>query len=798
MLISFSWLKKFIPLDADPHDVAYRLTMAGLEVDVVEEKWGEGWEDVVVVKVEDVAPFPGREGKLVVGKIFDGNNYFSIVSADVTIKKGEKLLGVVKGKKFDGIEIKSRRFGEYLSEAMLIAAEDLGWEEKSTRLLRFSDDLPPGTGLKEIIEIPDTIIEVEITPNRGDCLSHLGVARELKAIFGLEEVVLPEVKIDEEDPPSSEFFKVIIDSPEKGPYYTGRYIDNVKVVPSPLFVQAQLAKVGVRSISNIVDITNFVLMELGQPLHAFDATRIGGKIIRVRSAREGEKILLLDGTERELSGRDLVIADEKNPVALAGIMGGEESGVNESTGSVILESAYFNPVVIRHTARRLGIQTDASYRFERGVDPLMIDFASDRASYLIQKYAGGRVHRGIVKAGELPYRDKIVELKWSEQEKLLGLKIEREKSTKILVDLGCRVAEKCEDGIKIIPPSWRYDLDRSVDLVEEVARIYGYDQIPVTYPAIRVKEFSPVSDTVKFLRLREYFTQWGFNEVINYSFIPEDALKLLGLSEEDSRLKVVRIVNPLTSQNVMRTTLLPGMLENLRTNLSMQFYNLKLFEIGKVYFKEENYVEEYHLSLAMTGKRFLPHWGWGNEDVDFYDLKGVVEAFLERVFNGSYQWREEAESFYHPYQQASLWIKGEKVGNIGQIHPEILQKLKIKQKVYYGEINLTKLFSLPQQKVKYREISKFPAAERDLAVVVPEDLPVEKILRIAKERAGDLAWDIRIFDLYRGEKIPPGKKSVGIRFYFQSREKTLTEEEISEIIDSVLAGLAEVGGELRE
>ncbi len=798
MLVSLSWLKEFLSVDIDPHDLALKLTMAGIEADVVDEEWGAGWQDVVVARVIAIKPFPGKEDRLLTGKIDVGGRELEIVSADLTLREGELVLAVEGGKFFNGRRIEKRKFGEFLSEAMLVAGEELGWEEKSERLLRFSDDREPGTRLVDIIDVPDAIIELEITPNRGDCLSHLGVARELKAILGIDTPVrIPDASIEEVEPPSSKMLKVFVDSPDMGPYYTGRYISGVTVRESPLFIQSRLARVGIRSISNVVDITNYVLMELGQPLHAFDSARVSGGEIHVRAAKRGEKILLLDGTERELTEKDLVIADRERPIALAGIMGGEESGVNEETSEVILESAFFTPVTIRHTARRLGIQTDASYRFERGVDPLMIDFASDRASHLIQLHAGGKVHTGLVIGGENPYRERKIALSYEKQNRVIGLEIPSGNSVTILKNLGCAVDDR-EEYMEVVPPSWRYDLERDVDLIEEVARIYGYNEIPTTYPTIRVKDFSPEALMMQVMKPRTLLPQWGFTEVINYSFVSPDMIRSMGFEEGDRRLNWIEIINPLTvDQSVMRTTLLPGLLENIRTNLSMQFTDLRLFEIGKVYWREgEEFREEFHLSLVMTGNRYLPHWGWGREKVDFYDLKGVTEAILDRFHIEDVEWRESLEPFFHPYQQSELISGGVSLGRIGQVHPAILESRKIKQPVFYGELYIERLLEL-SGRVKYESVSKFPAAERDLAVLVDEDVPAGKILEVAGKVAGKLAWDIRVFDLYRGDKIPQGKKSIGIRFYLQHPEHTLSEEEISELMDRVVTELKKIGGELR-
>ncbi len=800
MLISFNWLGKILPMELSAERVAEKLTMAGIEASVVEKNWGRGWEDIVVADVLEVKDFPGKKGKLVTGRVNTGRDELSIVSADVTLKAGEKVLAVPAGSMFEGKKIEKRKFGKFFSETMLIAGEDLGWEEKSSILLRFSDDLPAGTHFTSVIDVPDSIIELEITPNRGDCLSHLGVARELKAILGMNsDVRLPEVDLEEIIPPTENVIKVFIEDTQKGPYYTGRFISDVKIGPSPLFIQSYLARVGIRSISNVVDITNYVLMELGQPLHSFDADLVKNRTIKVRSATDGEKILLLDGTERTLTPDDLVIADEKDPVALAGIMGGEDSGVNEKTENVILESAYFVPKFIRHTARRLGIQTDASYRFERGIDPSIIDFASDQASSLIQKYASGKVHSGLFRAGRAPNIRKSVFLRYENLNSFLGVDIPREKASRIIVDLGCEKVEEKSEGDLFVTPPWRYDLEREVDLIEEVARIYGYNEIPTTFPTIRVKELSLPPLMLQVLETRNVLSQWGFHEVINYSFMsPEDA-EFLGIGEGDRRLSFVRIVNPLTvEQSVMRTTLLPGLLENIRTNFSMQFKDLRLFEAGKVYFNcNDGYKEEYNLALIMTGRRFLPNWGWKEEEVDFYDLKGAMEALLERLHFKNIKWKNLEEPYFHPYQQASIYYRGKRAGEVGQIHPGLLEKKKIKQRVFYGEVYLEKLYSFKKEEVKFEEVSRFPAAERDIAVLLDEDTPVEKLLTIARKEAGPLSLEIRIFDLYRGERIPQGKKSVGIRFYLQSADHTLTEEEISEIIDRVVIRLKEINGKLR-
>jgi len=800
MLISYNWLKNYIDIDLTPYEVTEKLTMAGVESDVVEENWGNNWENIVVAKVVETGPFPGKENKLLIGKINIGDKVLDIVSADLTIKTGELLLAVPTGLSFGEINVETRNFGEHKSEAMLISGEELGWEDKSTILLRFGDICEPGTKFSELVDFPDSIIELEITPNRADCLSIIGVVRELNVILGgKNKIKLPETIISEDSVLSSELMKVFIDSPEMGPYYSGRYISNINIKPSSLLIQSRLVRSGIRAINNIVDVTNYVLIELGQPLHTFDADIIKEKTIRVRAAGDKEKIVLLDETERELNNNDLVIADANSPVALAGIMGGELSGVSDKTKDIILESAYFNPVSIRKTARRLGIQTDASYRFERGIDPEMVKFASNRASYLISKESGGIIHKNFVETGELPYINSKILLNYKTVNSTLGTGISKDRIKSILINIGCKLEEESAETAFFVSPSFRGDLSREIDLIEEVGRIFGYNNIPVTYPKISINDDFSKPMILKTAKVRDIFAQWGFSEVINYSFISPDQLDKLKLSEEDRRSDFIKIANPITvEQSIMRTTLLPKLLENIKTNFSSQFRDLKLFEIGKVFFnKSGNYQEENHLGLVLTGDRFISNWAREKKSVDFYDIKGVFESFFERINLYDLKWEIGNDSIFHMYNQVKITYNKNIIGVLGEVNPEILTGYKVKQKVYYGEMYLDIILATKTEDIKYKKISKFPAAERDLAFVMEKDFQVGTLVDKAKDILKDNAFDVKVFDVYVNDKLGDKQKSVALRFYLQDVNHTLSEEEIEGLLGKIIDEFAEMGVNIR-
>jgi phenylalanyl-tRNA synthetase beta chain len=652
----------------------------------------------------------------------------------------------------------------------------------------------------------DHVLEFDLTSNRPDCLSHLGIAREAAAVSG-RSVRMPRVSIDAAKTRTSDVASVEILNPDLCPRYSARAIRGVKIGPSPAWLVERLEAMGQRSVNNVADITNYVMLEMGQPLHAFDLEMLRGKQIIVRAAKPGEKITTLDGEERELTDQMLVIADAERPVALAGIKGGEDSGITEKTVDVLLEAAHFTPAQVRATSKALGLATEASYRFERGTDPEIVVTASDRAAALIAEVAGGEVLDGVVDVYPRKAARRPIAMRRNRHEAITGLKIELGEAEYILRSLGFAVEANVDsDRLRAIPPSWRVDVSIEEDLIEEIARVCGYDRLRNTLPgSAGAGAYLPNEENRR--AIRHTLASLGYHEAINFSFVNGETDGLVGIVRDEDRL---RLRNPIDeTQAHMRTTLLGGLLRSLEHNFNHGTRNVRLFEIGKCFLKfceepEEDSPEECEtLALVATGARNEADWRDSSARLDFYDVKGALEAVFESLGlptgrRWTAEFSEHSYKFLHPGRQADINLGKESIGQFGQLHPRVAALYKFKQPVYVAELNLELLLLAPRSEVRYHPLPKFPAVARDLAVLINTNVAFADVdLAIRAQQIKELV-SLRLFDLYAGKELPEGKHSIALSLLYRADDRTLTDEEANALHEQVIKTLKrKFGAEIR-
>jgi phenylalanyl-tRNA synthetase beta chain len=798
MLVSLKWLKDYVDIDLSPAEMADRLTMSGLEVDAVHET-SPAFSDVVVAKILSVKPHPNAD-KCFLCKVTTGEASYPVVCGAGNIKAGDmvplaKVGAVIPG----GYTIKSSKVRGEASEGMLCSEQELGIGDDASGIMILSKDLSPGRDLADVVDLKDTVFDIGITPNRSECLCIVGVAREVAAITGAK-LRYPSITVCENEEEVRGMTSVEILDPDLCPRYSARVIRNVKIAPSPLWMRRRLEAVGVRAINNIVDITNFVMMELGQPLHAFDFRFLEEGRIVVRRSREGERFTSLDEKERILRPDTLMICDGVKPVAIAGIMGGLNSEIKADTDTILLESAYFNPSSIRISAKWMGMNTDAAFRFGRGIDPDGVIRALDRAAQLMAELAGGRVLKGCVDqypktvqtAAHIPLRIKRVN-------DVLGTVIEEDEIIRVLKTIEMDVHKKGEGSYHVTPPTYRVDITREIDLIEEVARLYGYDRIPVTLPDVSV--MTSAGDRRKILedRIRDILKGSGFSEIITYSFISPDAVNILGLNEDDERRNLVRIKNPLTEdQGVMRSTIVYGLLEAMKKNAHVGCFNLRVFEMGKIFIhtgEGKLPVEKNLLGGLLTELKNDDIWSSKEMNGDFYDLKGSVENILDDLKMTGVQFKSgHGEPFLHPGKSCVIYAGNQMLGFLGEIHPDILLKMDLKNPTVVFEMNMDVLAEYHSGVIVYHDSPKFPSVTRDAAFLAPQGLEAGEMLRLARSANKELLEKVSIFDVYSGRSVPQGMKSLGLRFSYRAYERTLTDDEVNEIHGEIIRTMVDVTG----
>ncbi|MBW1658944.1 MAG: phenylalanine--tRNA ligase subunit beta [Deltaproteobacteria bacterium] len=797
MKISLNWLKQWVNVSDSPESIADRMTMVGLEAASV-EPFGVGYDDIVIGRILKIEQHPNAEKLALCDVTVGGEEKLSIICGAKNIYEGAVVPVALIGSTLpNGMKIKRSKIRGVASEGMICSEEELGLEEHSTGIMLLPEDLPLGKPFFEITGLKDTLIDFEITPNRGDCLSILGIAREVAAVYDLP-LKEKEIPIEETGEAVADAIQIEIENTRDCPRYCARLVRNVKIGPSPLWLKEKLIKLGFRSINNVVDITNYVLLELGQPLHAFDYDTLRGKKIIVRSASEGEKFVTLDEKERTLTTRDLLICDAEGPVAIAGVMGGLNSEVTDKTCNILIESAYFRPGAIRHTAKRLGLPTEASYRFEREIDPDGVIRAADLAASMMAELAGGEVAPGLVDADYREKKEEIVELSTEYVRATLGLEIGDKEIEDILRRLFMKPKEKGQGLLNVVVPSFRRDVTRAIDLVEEIGRIAGFDKIPDSLPSREMD--AKVPDELHILEgyTRRFLIQQGYFETINYSFISPTWLDDLNIPEGDPLRRLVKLKNPISEDmSVLRTFLVPSLINTARNNFNYKIQDIKIFEFRKVFFSSETQeLPEEHLHLAglVMGKN--PYtFGFERHPFDFLDVKGDIEGLCEtlRIENVKYSVLKTPIPFLHPGISAEIVVEGAPVGFVGKMNPAVIDTLKIDENVYCFELDFVSLLNGRRKDIMAQEISKYPPISRDIALVVDTEMPVGEIIERIYSFQNKYLKRIELFDIYIGKEIPKGKKSVAFRVTYQALQKTLKDKEVDKIHRQLASFLIEKG-----
>lgn len=802
MKISYNWLKEYIQTDLSADQVSTILTDIGLEVEGIEkvESIKGGLKGVVIGEVMEVLPHLDAD-RLRLTKIDVGHSdLLDIVCGAPNVAKGQKVLVALVGTtlyiKGEELKIKKSKIRGAVSEGMLCAEDELGLGNSHDGILVLDSKAKVGSEAAAYFNLQeDFVFEIGLTPNRIDAASHFGVARDLFAFLNLQsEVELKKPSVDSFAIDSTDrSIAVKVEDYNACPRYSGLTFTNVKVAESPSWLKTKLASIGLKSINNVVDITNFVLHELGQPLHAFDADKIEGGQVVVKSLKRGTPFTTLDEVERKLEGNELMICNQKEGMCIAGVFGGAKSGVTEKTTSIFLESAYFNPVSIRKTAKLHGLNTDASFRYERGADPNITIYALKRAALLLKEVCGAKVSSEILDLYPTPIEDHLVELNYEQVDRLIGMNLHRSTIKDILENLEIKILNETKKGLRLQVPAYRVDVVREVDLIEEILRINGLNNVPM--PQNMRTSLGSLADRTKLKaeeKLANYLAANSFREILNNSLSNPD------LYEDPATL--VPILNPLSKElEVMRQSMLFGGLSAISWNLNRKRGNLRLFEFGKVYRKnkEGKYEEERKLAIWISGNRIEESWRGKEEDFSFYDLKKVVFETLEALGVSRFKGKEleEASCAY-----GLKLVKGSStLGQIGKLSAKVLKKFEVEEDVYYAEISWdTVIAHLPTDQIQYKPIPKYPSVRRDLALLLDKGLSFDQIVQLSKETEKKYLQTINLFDVYEGKNLPAGKKSYGVSFTFQDKEKTLTDKQVDKMMERLISGFKKgLGAELR-
>ncbi len=813
MKFTYDWLNHYVDTEGlTPADLADKLTMLGLEVDSLTSPFS-ALSGLKTATVTSCKRHPDAD-KLSLCQVKIGDENLQIVCGAPNVREGLSVVVALPGTVLPGnFKIgKSKIRGEH-SYGMICSEKELGLSNEHQGIMELPEGTKDGLECIEALGLDSLCIDVDLTPNRPDCASVIGIAREVSS-FVNKPLRLPVdgAKIVEED----KGFTVRIEAPDLCPRYAGKRIQNVKIGPSPWWLRRILISVGLRPINNVVDVTNFVMLEYGQPLHAFDFKKLAEGRVVVRRARADEKsFTTLDGVARQLDEETLLICDGRQPVAVAGVMGGLDSEVSAETTEILLESACFDQVSIRRSARRLKLSTDSSYRFERGVDPEGTINALERAAQLICELAGGvavadGIDRFPGKRSAAP-----ISLSVARTNTLLGINLSADEIAALLQSIKIVCSKQDEDRLLATVPSFRRDLFREADLVEEVARLFGYNRIPTSLPKLNLSYPEQDPERSKRLLLSSLLPGIGFTEVINYSFIGASQLLMLGIQGDDERLQYVELINPLSEdQGIMRTTLLPGLLENVKRNINFQRPAIKLFELGKVFFKTADDTlprERHHLSGVLSGNRYgngSPLY-YKQADVDIFDAKGCV-AFILEAMNLSFNTRgallhftaiadDQLEPFAVPGSSLGLFLQSTKIGSVERIKESVLRSFGIKNAVYYFDLDFDSLCRLQTEQAAFRPLPIFPFVKRDIALLVKEDVSAGQILETVTGSDEKLIEQVEIFDVFQGGKVPEGHKSIGLTVTYRSATKTLTEKNVDKSHAKVVHILTEkFGGSFRD
>ena len=790
MKVSLSWLKDYISIDKNIDDLAGALTMAGLEVESVSDRYSY-LNSVVIGRIVEIKTHPNAD-KLKLCHVDIGNRVIPVVCGASNARNGILAPCALPGTVFpNGTILEKCSIRGEVSEGMLCSAVELGLGANSDGIMELEESFAVGDKLHQALNLSDPVLEIDLTPNRPDCLSVIGTAREIAA-FQKTKLTYPVISLPE-SPDSAEdisdFSSVTIIDPDLCPRYSARLVFDIKIEPSPFWLQDRLVSVGLKPINNIVDITNFVMMETGQPLHAFDFDRLAENRIVVRAAEEGEKFTTLDQKERLLATGMLLICDGENPLALAGVMGGLNSEIEQSTTRILLESAYFDPVCIRRTSKKTGLATDASHRFERGTDPNGTITALNRAVQLISEICGSKIIHGIIDEYPKPVPERVITFSVDSTNRRLGTKLSQNDIKQYLYSIEFKVEKIDDDNLRVIPPSFRVDISRFEDLTEEIARLYGYNNIETTFPLIPAEAVRPSKKIDSRYHIKRLLVGLGFTETITYSFINKLSCDRLELKSDDPKRRLMNVLNPIAEdQSVLRTSLIPGLLETMHYNITMQNKNLKLFEIGNVFFntgKEDSRPDEVEMLAGLwTGKRMEDSRLSRGKSCDFYDIKGAVEELLRSLCITNIKFtRMRPENCYYtkPGYTAQLFVENKSIGILGEVLPQVLKNYDLKQRAYIFELNADNIIELIPDIKSAKPLPKFPSISRDVTLIVDKDIEAFNIIKSVEVLNENLVENLYLFDVYEGSPIPAGKKSISLRITYRSAFETLEDETINSL-----------------
>lgn len=780
MKFLLSWLKEYIDVQLPAPEIAERLTSAGLEVDGI-ESCSTRFQGIVVGRVSDVQKHPNAD-KLCVATVTDGVESYQVVCGAPNCRAGIKTAFAKVGATLEDdngkiYKIKKGKLRDVESYGMLCSKKELGLSGEDDGIIEFSDDAKEGDSVAEMYG--DLIFEISLTPNLGHCASIVGIARELSAAKA-GEVKIPALTLIEENLSTDAFVKVTVEDDVRCPRYACRIVQDVTIAPSPPWMQERLMAAGIRPINNIVDITNYVTLEIGQPLHAFDFDKLNGNEIIVRTAHEGETFTTLDGQERILTDGDLLICDKteagSRPIAIAGVMGGLNTEVSESTHHVLLEAAHFQPSAIRRTSKRLGLQTEAARRFERSVDPNAVLWAIDRAAMLMQQLAGGKITATAIDCKKNEFEKRNVSCRLSRVNQLLGTLLGVSEVEDIFDRLEIVHSWDGKDRFELQIPTYRADISAEIDIVEEVARIYGYENIERSVPKYRGSQL-PHSPLFLFERqARTHLLAKNLQEFITCDLIGPQLLDVVQeqLMPAEATIKVL---NPTSiEQSTLRTSLLPSLLQVVKYNFDHQNSDVTGFEIGRIHFKEKGqYREQSMVGLVMTGLRGQPHWSSKANELDFFDLKGIIEGFLAGMGITSVKFHENDLKTLHPGRQLAISSGGLEIGAFGEVHPAIVKRLDVPQRILFAEINLHDLYRIREPAKKVSDLPLFPSSERDWTVTLHAGSSIQRIFDAIRSIATELLEDVSLIDLYQSDKLGKEIRNATFRFIYRDKEKTIAQ-----------------------
>ncbi|MCV9459514.1 phenylalanine--tRNA ligase subunit beta [Staphylococcus aureus] len=800
MLISNEWLKEYVTIDDSVSNLAERITRTGIEVDDLID-YTKDIKNLVVGFVKSKEKHPDAD-KLNVCQVDIGEDEpVQIVCGAPNVDAGQYVIvAKVGGRLPGGIKIKRAKLRGERSEGMICSLQEIGISSNyvpktfESGIYVFSEAQVPGTDALQALYLDDQVMEFDLTPNRADALSMIGTAYEVAALYNTK-MTKPDTTSNELELPANNELTVTIENEDKVPYYSARVVHDVTIEPSPIWMQARLIKAGIRPINNVVDISNYVLLEYGQPLHMFDQDAIGSQQIVVRQANEGEKMTTLDGTERELLTSDIVITNGQTPIALAGVMGGDFSEVKEQTSNIVIEGAIFDPVSIRHTSRRLNLRSESSSRFEKGIATEFVDEAVDRACYLLQTYANGKVLKDRVSSGELGAFITPIDITADKINRTIGFDLSQNDIVTIFNQLGFDT-EINDDVITVQVPSRRKDITIKEDLIEEVARIYGYDDIPSTLPVFEKVTSGQLTDRqYKTRMVKEVLEGAGLDQAITYSLVSKEDATAFSMQQRQT----IDLLMPMSEAHAsLRQSLLPHLIEAASYNVARKNKDVKLFEIGNVFFANgegelPDQVE--YLSGILTGDYVVNQWQGKKETVDFYLAKGVVDRVSEKL-NLEFSYRRADIDGLHPGRTAEILLENKIVGFIGELHPTLAADNDLKR-TYVFELNFDALMSVSVGYINYQPIPRFPGMSRDIALEVDQNIPAADLLSTIHAHGGNILKDTLVFDVYQGEHLEKGKKSIAIRLNYLDTEETLTDERVSKVQAEIEAALIEQGAVIR-